>query len=117
MPNVDMDVFDRALQLAKKSTMQHKHGAVIVKNGEIIGEGYNHLTDFMCHQWSVHSEVAAIMSLKKQHRHRKFLEDAVMVVVRMGPPSNINACKNSAPCDRCRQAIAKAGIGRVFYSC
>lgn len=117
MPSVGVDVFERAMTVASKSTMMHKHGAVIVKNGEIISEGYNHLTNFMCHQWSVHSEVAALLNLKKQHRHKKFLEDATMLVVRIGPPSNRDSCKNSKPCDRCREAIAKAGIKKVFYSC
>ena len=114
---VDTTVFERATVLANKSTMLHRHGAVIVWEGQIIGEGYNYHTDFMCHQWSVHSEVAALMSLKKQHRHKKVLENATMVVVRLGPPSCPEELKNSKPCDRCRQAILKAGIKRVFYSC
>lgn len=114
---VDENVFDRAAALANKSTMVQRHGAVILKNGEIIGEGYNYHTHFMCHSWSVHSEVAALLSLKKQHRHKKFLEDAVMVVVRIGPPSRSDEFKNSKPCERCREAILKSGIRKVFYSC
>lgn len=113
----DMAVFDRATQLANKSTMVQRHGAIIIKNGEIIGEGYNYHTNIFCHQWSVHSEVAALMSLKKQHKTPKALQDAVMVVVRIGPPSKAGELKNSKPCDRCREAIEKAGIKKVFYSC
>lgn len=111
-----MDVFDRAIALANKSSMLHKHGAVIVKNGEIIGEGYNHQRTHMCHKWSIHSEVAALLSLKKVHRNKKFLEDAVMVVVRVASPNNPATCKNSKPCESCRQAINESGLRKVFYS-
>lgn len=117
MPGVGEDVFTKAVAMAAKSTMIHKHGAVIVRNGEVIGQGYNHITNFMSHQWSVHSEVAAILSLKKQHKSKQVLADAVMIVVRLGPPSNKDALKNSKPCEKCREAINRAGIGRVFYSC
>lgn len=115
MGKVNIDVFDRALQVAKKSTMTHKHGALIIKNGEIIAEGFNHTADFMSHSWSIHSEVAALLNLKKQHRHKKYLEDVVMLVVRVGGINN-QECRMSAPCCRCREAIEKAGIKKIFYS-
>jgi deoxycytidylate deaminase len=117
MPRVQPDVFERAISLANKSTMQHRHGAVIVKNGQIIGEGFNYETHFMCHQWSIHSEVAAIMSIKRQHRNKKFLEDAVMLVVRIGARNWNSDCRLSKPCEKCRQAINESGIKKVFYSC
>lgn len=118
MPRVQPDVFERAISLANKSTMQHRHGAVIVKNGQIIGEGFNHEASFMCHQWSMHSEVAAILNIKKQYRTKKFLEDAVMVVVRIGPTARVSeSTRMSKPCEKCRQAIEESGIKKVFYSC
>lgn len=122
MPRVQTDVFDRAIALANKSVMQHRHGAVVYCKGQIIGEGYNYETHYMCHQWSIHSEVAALMSIKKQHKSKKYLEDAVMVVVRIGgrpSPSQRNSgeCRMSKPCQRCMQAIEEAGIKKVFYSC
>lgn len=126
MPRVQPDIFERAIALANKSTMQHQHGAVIVKNGQIIGEGFNYQSDFMCHQWSIHSEVAALLSIKKQHRNKKYLEDAVMVVVRVKPRATSGGqtgcgedftLKMSKPCERCKKAVADAGIKKVFYSC
>ena len=113
MKNLNVDIFDRVTSVAHKSTMVFKHGTVIVKNGEIISEGYNHLADFMCHQWSVHSEVDAILNLKKNHRNKKFLEDAVMIVVRIGAKNDMRMSK---PCDACKKAIEKAGIKRILYS-
>lgn len=107
------DVIDRAVTLAHKSTMTQRHGAVIVKNGEIIGEGYNHHAQYMCHSWSCHAEVDAIMSLRS--KDRKQLNDATLIVVRVGGKGG-NQIKHSKPCEGCKKAIEKAGIKRVFYS-
>ena len=109
------DIFDKAVALAKKSCMCSRHGCVIVKDGEIIGSGYNYQLDFMCHGiWSIHAEVAAIMSVK--NKFKKNLDDATMVVVRIG--ADVHGCplRMSKPCQRCTQAIKKAGIKKVFYS-
>jgi deoxycytidylate deaminase len=108
------DVFDKALALAKKSTMTQRHGAVIVKNGEVIGQGYNHIASYMSHSWSCHAEIAAIMSLKT--RTKKFLEDATLVVVRIGPESQGCPFKLSKPCAKCQEQIEKTGIKRIFFS-
>lgn len=108
------DVFDRAVQLAKKSTMNQRHGAVIVKGGEIIGQGYNHAATFMSHSWSCHAEVSAILNLK--NKSKRYLEDATLIVVRIGPDSIGCPMKLSKPCENCRKAIEKAGIKKVFYS-
>lgn len=109
------DVFERAITLAKKSTMGHRHGAVIVKNGEIIGEGYNHIATYMSHSWSCHAEMAAILSLK--NRGKKYLEDASMIVVRVSNHRlQAQHLKLSKPCERCTEQIIKSGIRRVFYS-
>lgn len=108
-------MFDRAIALAKKSTMTQRHGAVIVKNGEIIGEGYNHVATYLSHSFSCHAEVAAILSLKK--KSKKYLEDCTMIVVRISnhtlSPQHL---KMSKPCERCTQEIIKHGIRKVFYS-
>lgn len=114
MPKIKHDFFQRAQEVAKKSTMIHRHGAVIIKNGKIIGEGCNYYAKYMCHSYSVHAEVAALQSLRKQHRHKKFLEDSVMIVVRVQGLDN--HCCMSSPCSNCRQAISEANIKLVLYS-
>jgi deoxycytidylate deaminase len=116
MPKVgNTDIFDRAITLAKKSTMNQRHGAIIVKNGEIIGEGYNQHTTYMSHSFSCHAEVSAILSLKK--KTKKYLEDATMIVVRISnhtmSPQHL---KMSKPCEKCTQEIIKHGIRKIFYS-
>lgn len=115
MVTISKELLERLKFLAKKSNMKHKHGCVILKHGEIIGEGTNKNVDFMSHQYSIHSEVNAILSLKKQHRNKKFLEDCILIVVRVTG----NKCQNfrlSTPCENCTNEIIKAGIKTVFYS-
>lgn len=115
MPKIQGDIFDRAVTLAHKSTMTQKHGAVIIKNGEIIGEGYNHITTYMSHSYSCHAEVAAILSLK--NRSKKYLCDATMVVVRISNNHCFpNLLKLSKPCESCTKEIIKCGLRKVFYS-
>lgn len=108
------DVFQRAQNLAKKSTMINKHGAVITKNGRIIGEGYNHYSSYMSHNYSVHAEMAALLNVPKRKKNRKYLEEATMIVVRVAGKDF--HCSLSKPCFNCQQEIAKAGIKRTFYS-
>jgi len=109
--DVDDNIFDKAINVAKKSTMLLRHGAIIIsKNGEIIGQGYNHFTDYMSHQWSCHAEIAALLNIKNK---REKLVDASLVVVRIG---NDGIPKLSKPCENCRKEILKFGIRRVFYS-
>lgn len=102
--------FDRAVMLAGKSCMGHKHGCVILKGNTIIGEGYNRWTEHMEHSFSLHSEVVAISSVK--NKSKGYLNDSVMIVVRIGH----EGLKLSKPCVGCRKAIEKVGIGKIFYS-
>lgn len=105
------DVFDQCMALAMKSSMLHKHGAIIYRNGEIIGQGYNHITTYMCHNFSCHAEVAAINSVKKKDKIK--LKESTLVVMRVGNDGNV---KLSKPCEDCSTCIKKHGIKRVFYS-
>ena len=114
MGAISLDVFGRVQDVATKSTMVQKHGAVIVQNNQIISEGFNYLANFMSHSYSIHAEVAALMNIPKRYRQKRYLEDSTMVVVRVsGKDNHINM---SAPCANCRREIEKAGIKRVFYS-
>lgn len=105
------DIFDMVIATAQKSVMQHRHGAIITQNGEILGQGYNHQTTHLCHQYSCHAEVAAIRSVPKKFRHK--LKDATLIVVRVGNDGNV---KLSKPCTNCSEYIEKNGIKKVFYS-
>lgn len=109
--DINSNIFDKAIALAKKSSMLQKHGAIILsKNGEILGQGYNYMTSFMSHKWSCHAEIAALLCIKNK---KEKLHDATLIVVRIG---NDNSPKLSKPCEACRKEIVKHGIKRVFYS-
>lgn len=106
-----------AAKTAQKSTMEHKHGAVIVLDNEIIASGYNHLEEFMCHNFSIHAEVDAILKAKKKSKKQKFdLSDAEMYVVRIGSIRMDFPLKYSKPCPDCEKAITKHGLRRIYYS-
>ncbi len=108
------DIFERVTVLAKKSAMTHKHGAIIVRNNEIIAEGINHMAPFLMHNYSVHAEIDALCKIKG--RNKKYMEECTLLVVRIGPQSKDYAFKMSKPCKNCEAAILKCGIKRVFYS-
>ena len=108
------DIFDRAIQLAKKSCMTQQHAAIIVKDREIIAEGINHHISYFEHQYSIHAEVDALSQIK--YLSPKFIQDCTMLVVRVGPKSRNYPIRNSKPCENCAKAIQNYGIKKVFYS-
>lgn len=117
MPRVkghSIDIFDRATQLARKSTMLHRHGAIIVHDGEIVSEGYNRKTHYMEHAFSIHAEVDAISKIK--NKGKKYLEECTLVVVRVGTDNMMWPLKDSKPCEACQRAIKNHHIRKVFYS-
>ena len=111
MRDFDSDIFEQCIGNAKKSVMMHKHGAVLYKNGAVLGQGHNHMSEHMSHAWSCHAEIAAIMSCNK--KDRQDLRDATLIVVRVGTDGG---AKLSKPCSNCRRFIEKHGIRKVFYS-
>ena len=103
-----------AAKVAHKSLMDHKHGAIIVYNDTVIGCGYNHTHEHMCHRFSIHAEVEAILKVKSKYKH--ILQDAEMYVVRIGNTKYQCPLKYSKPCCDCQQVIQKFGIKKVYYS-
>jgi deoxycytidylate deaminase len=108
---------EHAVKMAKKSTMEHKHGAVIVHNNEIIATGFNYRKYYMCHGFSIHAEVDALTKLKGR---KNILSEAELYVARIGkfnPACPSSFClKYSKPCRECSKAILKHGIRKVYYS-
>lgn len=103
-----------AAKVATKSTMEHKHGAVIVHDNIIIASGFNYVYEHMYHIRSIHAEVDALLKVKSRGKH--FLSEAEMYVVRIGTSKMMCPLKYSKPCSGCQKAIHKYGIKRVFYS-
>lgn len=110
--------YEKAMYIARKSTMRQQHGCVIVYNNkEIVAQGYNHMRhNNMAHLFSIHAEMEAI----KQFRHilrkkeKNYINRCKLYVVRIG--SGIDYLKKSNPCPHCEKAICNIGIPRVCYS-
>lgn len=106
--------FHQAMTIAHRSPcLLHKHGAVIVRDNEIISKGFNHKHIHLYHKMSVHAEVDALCKLP---HNKKFLSQCDMYVVRIGNDNMGCPLKYSKPCPDCAKAINKAGIRRVYYS-
>jgi len=93
----------RAVELSHKAMDEGTgppFGAVIVRDGQIIAEGYNN--SFTTNDPTAHAEVVAIRRACEAVGSR-FLKDCVIY-------------SSSEPCPMCLGAIHWAGIGRVHYA-
>jgi deoxycytidylate deaminase len=103
----------RAADSAIRSNVKsHRHGCVIVKDGEIVAEGFNHHTNHFEHTFTIHAEVDALIKLKRI----KNITGCELYVVRIGTDNMGNPLKYSKPCVNCTKAILKAGIKKVYFS-
>ena len=98
----------RALELAKRGEGHTRPnppvGAVIVKNGKIIGEGWHRRCG------GDHAEVAAIKDALRKLKHSKTqtLKDCTLYVT-------LEPCSKPGRVGACTDAIIAAGIKRVVY--
>lgn len=104
-----------ARYLASKSDSRHKHGAIVVKGGSVIGTGFNKdrnhpdivSPEHIKSHCSVHAEVDAIRDAKWN------VKGAVLYVARI---NNQGKDRNSKPCDRCMVLIEETQIKKVIYT-
>jgi deoxycytidylate deaminase len=96
-----------ASNIAKLSSMQHKHGCIIVHRKKILASAFNQLFDG---QRGIHAEIAAIRSC------HSCMTNTVMYVVRVAPLCYPGILKYSRPCPNCQKLILKHKIKTVFYS-
>ena len=101
---------DRAKEVARKSTMLHQHGCVIVHRNKVISTGHNKQLPGSFSR-SIHAEMDALSKLKDT----SFVKCA-MIVVRLSPCGQFGT-KLSRPCRRCTNClIASKKISTVYYS-
>lgn len=126
--NLDLDVtkeckenqeyyMKRAAYVATYSNSKnHRHGCVIVnrRTNQIVAEGFNHYSEHMMHTYTCHSEVDALLKIKKYPKH--LIHELDLYVVRIGTDRMGTPLKYSKPCVSCSQAIMKAGIRKVYFS-
>lgn len=103
----------KAAEIALKSNMQQKHGAVIVYKNKIVATGYNEICDYMNNNFSIHAEVSAI---SKMFYNKKLLELCDIYVVRIASVTFDNCLKNSKPCKNCTNFINKYNLRNIYYS-
>jgi deoxycytidylate deaminase len=105
-----------AANIAMKSNMNHKHGAIIVYKKKIIATGFNYIINSYYNEFSIHAEISAISSIKSIPNYKIILQECELYVVRIGPKELFNTLKYSKPCCNCQKAINKYDIKKVFYS-
>lgn len=106
----------RAYELAKESSCRHKHGAVVVRNGNILAMGNNiHRelnaadaadTEFFKKHASIHAEVAAVRQVANPQGCTVY----VARVMADGSPGL------SKPCHRCAKYLEEMGVRRVVWT-
>jgi deoxycytidylate deaminase len=71
----DRKFIEEAIQIASNSPCYSQHGCVLVRNGKIIGRGYNyHFQSESCQ--TIHAEVDALMQcLKRKRLERYYFQD------------------------------------------
>lgn len=104
LPTEDADIrfMQRALELAVQGATlgEVPVGAVLVLDGQIIGEGYNQ--PILSHDPTAHAEVVAIRQAA-QHLQNYRLENTTLYVT-------------LEPCTMCVGALIHARIGRVIFA-
>ena len=101
---MEINFIHRALDLAKKysaSGINGPFGAVIVKDGEIVGEGWNQVVS--SNDPTAHAEVMAIRDAC-QHLSTFQLKESTIFC----------SCE---PCPMCLSAIYWARIDKIVYAC
>lgn len=98
-----------AISQALKSNMAHKHGAVIFKNGKIIGAGYNNpmTTKKTSRPVSIHSEKDCMKGLRGDQ-----IYGSNILAIRVTNTGNLS---HGAPCSGCSRLMKRKGVERVFW--
>lgn len=97
----DIEYMQIALQLAQEAAAAGEVpvGAIVVKNGEIIGRGYN--APITTHDPSAHAEIRAMRDAAKQLGNYRLVDCTLYVTLE--------------PCAMCSGAIQHARIAKVIY--
>jgi len=98
------------MKQAAKSPMGFRHGAVIVKKGNIVARGYNrYVLTCVYSRLTIHAEVDAIGNCSPHD-----LYGATLYVVCIGLKNEI--LRMSKPCRSCTKKIERSTLGGVYYS-
>ena len=107
LPNGTLEL---ALSQAKKSPMNHRHGAVLWKGKSILAAGYNyHMSapGVNSRKFSIHSERDCLSGLRIQQ-----IYGSCMLAVRITSSGNLS---HGAPCKGCKKLLKRKGVKKVFW--
>ena len=114
----DWRMLMKAIAVSRISEYGHgkSHGAVIVKNGNVLGVGVNAVVnrfeslsdEHVKRGHTVHAEQAALDALRKVN-----LRGTTVYVARTNESGQ---ARNSAPCSRCRAALIARGVKRAVFT-
>jgi deoxycytidylate deaminase len=115
---------DEAIELAKTSTMESMHAAVIVSTNPklrnpIVSTGVNEHVKHLEHRkvFSIHAEMKALSNLIAIRGHNdQFFNNLCVLVARVGPETQGYPVRMSKPCLKCQKLLKKMGIRRIFYT-
>lgn len=101
MQEADEAYMRRALELARQALAEGEVpvGAVLVKSGEIIGEGHNR--PIGAHDPTAHAEMGALRAAAAQLEQYRLLDTTLYVTLE--------------PCPMCAGAMVHARIGRLVF--
>ena len=100
--NLDEQFMQRALQLARRAEQEGEVpvGAVLVKNNEIVGEGWNR--PITGHDPTAHAEIQALRDAGQRLGNYRLVETSLYVTLE--------------PCIMCVGAIMHARVQRLVYA-
>jgi tRNA(adenine34) deaminase len=98
----DVAFMQQALQLAKRAEAEGEVpvGALLVKDGEVIGEGWNR--PIVSHDPTAHAEIQALRAAAQRMNNYRLPGTTLYVTLE--------------PCPMCAGAIVHARVGRVVYA-
>jgi len=106
-----MKYIEELIELASKSDMNNKHGAILVFKGKIISKGFNRRTgDKKNCKYSIHAECDAINNCD-----RNLVRYSSMYVIQISNDDK-NILKCSKPCRLCEKVIKKYNIKTCKHS-
>ena len=106
-----MDYIEICKRELHKSTLNFRHGAVLVAPGGKVVASHNRLRTNQKVK-SIHAEVSVIQKFMNRFS-RQLLRECILIVIRENGKGEL---RNSAPCEACRKYITKHAIPVVYYS-